>query len=233
MTARSVSVVGASGRVGSGLVEYLGGTLAVDPVVRLPGEALDAFAGRACSGGDVIVNAAGVAHIERETPAEVERLQDGNVDLPVALASAALERSRPLIHISSVKAVADAATAYGTSKYQGDRELERRFGPDFAAAGLQLVVVRPLALLFPPFDAGKMSRLAGLRWIPRVLTPAVRVPALAPSTFLDAVGELVARTCDGSAPAGFQVRDFVRSERATLRDVRDALVAASERGDRA
>ena len=109
-------------------------------------------------GADLVVNAAGVAHLERPTSADLDRLRLANVELPVALAQVALTRGISLIHVSSIKAreVGDESP-YAASKREGDGRLEREFGEDFATAGLSLIVVRPLALLFPPLDAGKVT----------------------------------------------------------------------------
>mgnify|MGYP003661009136 CR=1 FL=1 len=218
MTTR-VSVVGANGRVGSALVRHLADSYDVVAIERSPSESPVDIATRAVDGVDVVVNAAGVAHLEQPTPADLERLRVGNIDLPLALADAALRERAHLIHISSVKATADATTEYGQSKYEADRRLEAEFGSRFAEAGLSLVIVRPLALLFPPFDAGKIARLRFLRYWPSVLMPPVRLPVLAPMVFLDAVAEAL----DTIAERGSGHRDFERHERGTLANVRRAF----------
>lgn len=222
MTTR-VSVVGANGRVGSALVRHLAESHDVVAIERSPDESPADIATRAVDGVDVVVNAAGVAHLEQPTPADLDRLRVGNVDLPLALAAAALEARSHLIHISSVKATADATTEYGRSKYEADRRLESEFGDRFAEAGLSLVIVRPLALLFPPFDAGKVSRLGFLRWWPAWATPPVRLPVLASAVFFDAVRLVVHAAASDAALVGLSTRSFVRSERGSLRDVRATM----------
>ena len=220
-----VAVVGATGRVGSALVHHLADTHDVMAIVRQPGESPAEIATRAADDADVVVNAAGVAHLERTTPADLERLRVGNIELPLALADAALGGGAHLIHISSVKATADATTEYGQSKYEADQRLESEFGSRFADAGLSLVIVRPLALLFPPFDAGKIARLRFLRRWPSVLTPPVPLPVLRPETLLGAVGRIVADVGVRSADRGVTNRNFERDERGTMRGVRRALLA--------
>jgi len=222
-----VSVVGANGRVGSALAQHLADAYDVSEIVRSPGESPDSIAERAAGGvdgADVVVNAAGVAHLEHPTPADLDRLRVGNIDLPLALAAAALDAHAHLIHISSVKATPDATTEYGQSKYEADQRLGSEFGDRFADVGLSLVIVRPLALLFPPFDAGKIARLRFLRYWPGALTPPVRLPVLAQDILLDAVSRLVDEA-DGATARGVTFRDFERDERGTLADVRHAMLA--------
>jgi nucleoside-diphosphate-sugar epimerase len=222
-----IAVVGASGRVGSAVCAHLQPRYDVVEVGRRDGETVGELAARAVVDADLVINAAGVAHVERPTASDLERLTAANVELPVALAAAALDRAIPMVHISSVKAVTDAPTPYGRSKYEGDRLLETRFGPAFADANLGLVIVRPLALLFPPLDAGKVSRLRFLRWWPRRLTPPIRLPVLAPHTFLAAVDHAIDELLAGRKP-GVAERDFTSGERGTLRDVGDAMAGRTE-----
>jgi nucleoside-diphosphate-sugar epimerase len=219
-----VSVVGANGRVGSALVQHLADAYEVVEVRRRPGESPTDIAARAADGADVVINAAGVAHLEQPTPADLERLRIGNVELPLALAGAALRERAHLIHISSVKATADASTPYGQSKYEADRRLESEFHARFAEAGLSLVIVRPLALLFPPLNAGKVARLRFLRWWPSVLTPPVRLPVLAPMVFLETIGTSVDAALSRTMSSGAVIRGFENPERGTFRDVREAFV---------
>jgi nucleoside-diphosphate-sugar epimerase len=226
-----VAVVGASGRVGRTICDHLlGKNFDVVPVMRQPGESADALAARAVEGADVVVNAAGVAHIQRPTPDDLERLQLGNIELPLKLARAAIDRRVPLVHISSIKAADNPPRSpYAQSKCDADERLEREVGPEYAKAGVSLIIVRPLALLFPPLDVGKVRWLRFLRWWPTMLTPPVQLPVLAPGVFLAAVEERVAASVEERATAGLSYRDFCRSERGTLRDVRDAMLP---RGDR-
>lgn len=225
MTA-SVSIVGATGRVGSAILAHLGARFAVSLVERVPGDEVVQLAERAVLGADLLINAAGVAHVEKPTLADIERLKVGNIDLPLALAEAALAERISMLHISSVKAGDSEASSspYATSKREAEEQLERRFGPAFESDGLSLVVVRPLALLFPPLDAGRVSRLKFLRRWPVALTPPVSLPVLAPATFLAAIELLVDQVLAGLAPLGFTRREFDANERGTLRDVREAMV---------
>lgn len=227
MTTR-VAVVGASGRVGSAICSHLRPQHDVNEIGRRDGETLDELAARATAGVDLVINAAGMAHVERPTPSDLERLHAANVELPGALAGAALEASIPMIHISSVKAVPDAPTPYGRSKFEGDQLLDTRFGPAFAEANLGLVIIRPLALLLPPFDAGKLKRLRFLRWWPGALTPPIRLPVLATSTFLAAV-DSTADDLINQSVSGVTTKDFAHHDRGTLRDTREAMTANQSR----
>lgn len=224
---RRVTVVGANGRVGSALVRHFADSHDVVRIVRQPGESPAEIATRVGGGADVVINAAGVAHLEQPTAADLDQLRVGNIELPLALAAAALRERAHLIHVSSVKATADAMTEYGQSKYEADQRLESEFGSRFADAGLSLVIVRPLALLFPPFEAGKIARLRSLRRWPSMLTPPVPLPVLTPETLLGAVGRLIDEAGVRSAEHGVTTRNFERDERGTLADVRRALLAES------
>ena len=199
-------------------------------VGRRPGEPLGALAERATSGADLVVNAAGVAHLDQPTAVDLDRLRQGNVELPAALARAALAGDLAFVHVSSVKATDDAdPSPYAQSKRDGDERLRAEWSDAFAAAGRSLIVVRPLALLIPPFDAGKLARLRWLRFWPAALTPPLTMPVL------------TQRACSrmpwpsrstwhsvGPRQFGYSVRAFDRGERGTLRDVRDAMLLGVE-----
>lgn len=222
MTTR-IAVVGASGRVGSAICSHLRPRYDVVEIGRRDGETVGELTTRATANVDLVINAAGMAHVEHPTPADLERLQAANVELPAALADAALRREIPMIHISSVKAVPDAPTPYGRSKFEGDQLLDIRFGPAFVEANLGLVIIRPLALLLPPFDAGKLSKLRFLRWWPSVLTLPVGVPVLATETFLGVVEWAARDAIIGVLSPGVVFHDFDRGDRGTLRDVAAAM----------
>lgn len=227
MSAR-VAVVGASGRVGSAICEHLRSTYEVVEIRRQDGETVERLAARAVAGVGVVINAAGVAHVERPTLTDFERLRVANVELPLALARAALDRSVPMIHISSVKATPGARTAYGRSKFEAEQTLRSESGAGFADRELSLVIIRPLALLFPPLDAGRVARLRFLRRWPAVLTPALRIPVLTPETFLDATQAAVEDQLAHRCEPGVTIRDFGRDQRGTLRDVHLAMRRESE-----
>lgn len=217
-----VAVVGANGRVGRALVAYLAHGYEVTPVVRQQGEKQADLVDRAVVGVEAVVNAAGVAHVEHPTPDDLGRLHAANVELPVALAASCLEAGISLVHVSSVKAADDGGDGpYALSKREGDRILVEVYGERFTQSGLRLAIVRPLALLFPPINAGKLSRLRPLRHVPEWLTPPVRVPVLASQTFLRSVDAELELASSGQS--GFGTREFTDDERGTLRDVRWAL----------
>lgn len=224
MSAR-VAVVGASGRVGSAICGHLRDRYEVVEIVRGEDDDVEELARRSALGVDIVVNAAGVAHIESPTPRDLERLQTANVELPVAVAGVALAERIPMIHISSAKAVGKASSPYAASKRDAERRLQEQFDDAFAEAGVGLAVVRPLALLFAPLDVGRLRRLGFLRRVPRSVVPPVRMPVLTPQRFLEVVEDLVGELISGSAPAGLSVRDFPAGERGTLQDVRSAMLA--------
>lgn len=224
-----VSVVGASGRVGAALIAGLAERFEVVPILRREGEAPTDLAARAVDEVGAVVNAAGVAHVEDPTPDDVERLQQANVELPAVLAAGAAAGGASLVHISSVKATADAAGPYARSKRDGDERLEQEWADEFRRRDLSLVIVRPLALLFPPLDAGKVARLRFVRHLPDALTPPIPLPVLAPDTFVEAIAIELASIGSGSTTAGLRWRDFARQERGTLRDVRAAFRAGDSR----
>jgi nucleoside-diphosphate-sugar epimerase len=221
----AVAVVGANGRVGSAICARLATCFDVVPITRQFGDDVVLLAARAADGVELVINAAGVAHLEHVGPGDLDRLREGNVELPLAIARAALARGVSVLHVSSSKAADPSdGSPYASSKHEADERLKNEFSDAFQSARLGLVVIRPLALLFPPLDAGKVSRLRFLRWWPRVLTPGLRLPVLTPKAFLDAMGVLVDDLVDSKAHTGFGLRQFSADERGTLRDVREAML---------
>jgi nucleoside-diphosphate-sugar epimerase len=218
-----LAVVGSTGRVGAAICERLQGDYEVRPVARRPNDVPAIVAERATNGVDLVINAAGVAHIKDLEKGQLDRLRVGNIELPAAVAAAALRREIPMVHISSVKAKKDTNSAYARSKFEADQRLEHEYGADFRIDRLSLVVIRPVAILLPPFDAGRLRRLRALRFWPPVLTPPVRLPVLTKAAFVDGVKSTVDSIAIGDAPAGFSVRDFDRSTWGTLRDINDAI----------
>ena len=188
--------------MGAALARHLGERFGIVPVVREPGEPVAELATWAAADADVIVNAAGVAHLEAPAAADLERLRAGNVELPLLLAAAALEHRRSFVHISSVKAAHPDESPYAASKHEAEAQLEARFAADFERAGTSLVVVRPLAMLFPPFDAGKLRHLRMIRWIPAALTPPLRLPVITDRTLFGSVDAALDRILAGTATPG-------------------------------
>jgi len=225
----TIAVTGAGGRVGGAICAHLESRFDVRGVARDHDEEREAFARRAVIDAHVVVNAAGVAHVRDDTPSTLARLEEGNVDLPAAVARAALDVGASMIHISSVKASTDDdRSIYADSKRRGDDRLIREFGRKYELADRCLIIVRPLALLIPPFEAGRLSRLTALpRW-PRPLTPPIPLPALTATKFL-AVIETLVDDALARRTSGVSVREFTRGDRANLREVRDA-VSAAQRG---
>lgn len=220
-----VSVVGANGRVGRALVAHLADRYEVEPIIRRAGEEQADLVARAVSGVDVVVNAAGVAHVKHPAADDLQRLHAANVELPAALAEACAEEGLSLVHISSVKAAnAEPGSDYACSKRDGEEALRTGYADRFETADSHLVIVRPLAMLFTPLDAGKVAKLRPVRFVPSALIPPVRLPVLSPDTFLAAIDEVLETIRVGATPVGLSWRDFDRDERGTLRDVRSAFV---------
>lgn len=99
--------------------------------------------GRALAGVDTVFHLAGVAHVDRAEPAELEAI---NVEGSRQLALAARESGvRRLVYFSSSQALAaeqglPAATAYGQSKLRAEQVLEGIA----ATGGPQLTILRPV-----------------------------------------------------------------------------------------
>jgi len=222
VTAR-IAVVGANGRVGRAISDRLGATYEIVPIVRRDEESPDDIAARASIGVDLLINAAGVAHLWHPDNAQLDRLRAGNIELPLALAQVCFDQRIGLLHVSSVKAeVAHDRTPYATSKREADQQLERLYGHRFSNAGIGLVIVRPLALLIPPFDTGRLTRLRWLRRVPERFVPPVRLPVLTPTVFLHEVAASVSLLLGGGV-AGIALRTFGRAQRGNLADVRNVF----------
>lgn len=229
---RRTVLIGATGRVGAALRNVLAEHGDVVTVGRFSAAKHDDFTtllAEALQGADVVVNVAGVAHLGPEpTAADLNALVEANLLLPVELARACRNAGVPLIHVSSSKAAGSDArsNSYSWSKRAGDATLATSFDSDFRSKGLALIIVRPPALLFGPFDAGKLRHLRWLAKVPESLVPPLRLPALSTSTFLAAIVALI----DGVSThrAGVSTIEFENSDRATLRDIRAAMVQAGQ-----
>jgi nucleoside-diphosphate-sugar epimerase len=178
----------------------------------------------------VIVNCAGLAHVDRETPDAVSRLHAANVELPLTIAAAALKVGASMVHVSSAKAASPSESAYAASKHEGEVALEHDFGDAFVEAGKALVILRPLALLFPPLDAGKVRHLRFLRHVPARLVPGIRLPVLTTETFERTVGSIVADLLSEQPAIGYSIREFSTAHRGTLRDIASAFRTPNSRG---
>jgi nucleoside-diphosphate-sugar epimerase len=224
-----VAVVGANGRVGRAIVDHLRCRYEVQPVQRMDGEGLDDLAARAVIDAALVINAAGAAHLLSSTDADLERLRLGNVELPVTIARTALAHRTSLVHISSVKAELPDESLYARSKWEAERRLES-FDQPFREADLALVVVRPLAMLFPPLNAGKVAVLQFVRFVPQALVPPIRLPVLAPERFLRAIDRAVDDAVSDRL-RGLSVSTFEGEDRGTLRDVHRAFRQAAADSD--
>lgn len=220
-----IALVGASGRVGRALKATLAERHDVSLIERadLGPDQQPMLRGRLAD-ADVVVNAAGVAHLDGDpTPADMARLVTANVLLPMELAEAALATGTPLIHISSSKATSRRRGAYAWSKRAGEDVLVATFHDRLVRAGVAVAVVRPPAMLFPPFDAGKLRWLRNLDRVPGSLTPPVPLPIVAPDRFVDRIEALARDGAEGRLEPGVSFVEFARDERGTLVDVRDAV----------
>jgi uncharacterized protein YbjT (DUF2867 family) len=222
----TIAVVGASGRVGSAIAADLAPRFQVRSIRRQAGEPLENLVERAVFGAHAVINAAGVAHLDNHTEGDLKRLQTGNVDLPLALASRALRERISMVHISSVKAAAGARGPYALSKRQADLGLSELDG-QFRRAEVGIATVRPLALLLPPFDAGKLAKLSWIRHVPPVVVPPIRLPVLTRERFVSVVSECLRGLLDGEM-CGYSETTFSSSDRGTLRDLRAVLSTEGE-----
>ena len=159
-----ITVTGASGFVGDAVCRHLQASgFAVRGVARrarehtpwehVRGDLLcDSTVRAALRGADVVVHAAGLAHIppHRQVARDFNRCNAAMTDL---VGRVAAETGIRLIYISS-EAAATRRTPYGQSKRQAEESLER-LGRD---RGLWWTVVRP-ALLFGEGDPGNFLRL--------------------------------------------------------------------------
>lgn len=224
-TTPSIVLIGSTGRVGRAVRSWLGERVEVRTVGRFSTDTSEAFAtelAAAADGVDAVVNVAGVAHLDANPDARMlSQLVEANIDLPLATAGVCLRSGVSFIHVSSVKAVLSSGqgNAYAMSKHLADASLQHRFGTSFEEAGLRLAIVRPPALLAPPFDAGRLRRLRPLSRLPRAVVPEVAMPALTIEAFAQSLLDLVT-----GAGVGLSVRDYPRSERATLAQIRDTMV---------
>jgi nucleoside-diphosphate-sugar epimerase len=179
-------VLGASGFVGGAVAEAasLAGWQVTGAGRRRPVRCADAISvdladpaslRAACRGADVVVHAAGLAHVRRsaERGADFEAV---NVQGTAAVVqAAAAEGVRRLVLVSSVSVYGDARDATSrapavdetmpcrpTSPYARSKlAAEAVAGDAAAAAGLDLVVVR-LATVYGPGDPGNVARLMRL-----------------------------------------------------------------------
>jgi len=152
-------IVGATGKLGSGLLSFLKEAVAVKRSLR----ELDSL-----SAGDVVVNAAG------RVGGSCEELEEANVELPQRLLETAEDRGAFLVHISSIAVYGDrdfgdsfdpysdeelkAKDCYGVSKLKGERRVKGR------AAVLRLGPV--FGGTFPSY--AKMLRLLKKGWVPLI-----------------------------------------------------------------
>lgn len=199
-------VLGSSGRAGQAVLSRLDRS-EIDVVEHATGrystrdhDRFDADLSSALENGDVVLNLAGVAHLDPSpSPADLDRLAAANVSMPLLVARRCLEHGVALIHVSSSKAD-DPTTPYGWSKAVCDASLETSFGASFETAGLPLVIVKPPALLIGPFDAGKLRKLRWIDRVPKRLLPNRPMPVLSSTRFVDRVERLVEQCGDPSNP---------------------------------
>ncbi|WP_395153593.1 NAD-dependent epimerase/dehydratase family protein [Ilumatobacter sp.] len=230
----TVVVVGSTGRVGNVVTERLRDLAEVVIIGRydlVDPEPFEAQLRYAVEGATSVVNLAGVAHLASEpSNDDLQRLVAANLQLPIVLARTCLDVGLPLTHVSSSKAKfrSESANAYSWSKRACDAVLCDAFGDRFAQQDLALTILRPPAMLFPPFDAGRLRFLRRLTSLPLVLTPRIPVPAITAETFiLDVVRSSIDVT---EADAGITIVEYERQNRTDLRAVRAAMVAERQYG---
>jgi nucleoside-diphosphate-sugar epimerase len=212
-------VIGGSGRVGSAVIRYLRSeghdVIPLDRHdltkhhVKGTGDLLSEHAHQDCS---VIVNLAGKAHLVAEEESNPE-VWMSNVGLPLTLAELSHTWSIPLLHLSSTKADIDPrrSTIYAASKRCAEVLLQC-----FAfETGTRIICLRTCAVLAPPFEAGKLSKLRKVAWIPSGLVPRVATPVVHPRDLALAVSEAAADLA--SSKQQFEIREV--SARMNLREV--------------
>jgi len=230
-----VLLLGESGRVGSAVATRLRERVEVVTIGRFTIEDPQPFENelaRVLHRVSVVLNVAGVAHLEGDpTESDLVRLVAANVALPLLVARHCVLGATDLVHVSSSKAsfTRRSSSAYAWSKRMCDATLVDSLGVRFEDAGRSLSIVRPPAMLFPPFDAGRLRILRRLAPVPSALVPPIPMRVLTAERFLDDLVDLAlnadARQC------GVRIIEYPSSERADLRVIHEALV--SERKQRA
>jgi nucleoside-diphosphate-sugar epimerase len=226
-----VLVLGSSGRVGRAvLAQFDRSDITTHTIGRYSTadhHRFDAELIAALSNVDVVLNVAGVAHLD-STPsaADLDRLTAANLAMPVLVARRCLENHVPMIHVSSSKAD-DATTPYGWSKALCDATLDTSFGPAFASAGLPLVILKPPALLIGPFDAGKLRTLRWIDRVPKQLLPQRTMPVLSSTRFVTEVKHWVQHsaqpTGETSPTPGVHTVRWHGADLDTLHAIHDAM----------
>ena len=228
----SVIVIGGSGRVGKAVLEALKGSSSIVTVGRYSLADQGRFEDELLAvidSGSLVLNMAGVAHLgRRPTPAELDALVAANVALPLTIARICLERNTHLVHVSSAKAAFTGANAdpYSWSKRACDTALCESFGAEYLGAKLSLAIMRPPALLIPPFDAGKLRMLRFLAHINRAVIPPIALPVLSKDRFIGRVKTTVCEMLtEATRRPGASIINWHRSDCDSLADIADAMKA--------
>lgn len=227
-------MVGSTGRVGRAILGRLTANMDVQALGRYdiadPTPFMDDLR-VACEGADCVLNVAGVAHLSADpTTADLHRLVAANVAMPLDVARVCVESGTSMVHVSSSKAasLSGSSNAYEWSKRAGDAALAHAFDESFTAAQLSLAIVRPPALLFPPFEAGKLRWFRALDRLPARFVPPIPLPVVGADEFAALIEDLVAHI--DARPKGVSFVDVGSDQRADLRTVRAAMAMA--RGSR-
>ena len=143
-------VTGANGFVGSAIVrEARERGHDVRTFTRADGDICDAGAAkRVAAGVDVVIHAAGSAHLFKLTPETEKEQRRVNVDGTRTFAAAA--RDAHFVLVSSVSVHAGGTTTYAQSKMDGERVASE--------VAQRLTIVR-LATVYGPGDPGNVARL--------------------------------------------------------------------------
>jgi nucleoside-diphosphate-sugar epimerase len=170
-------------------------------------------------GATAILNLAGRAHLHGGYE-DLMDLHRSNVELPLRLLEVASKAGVPLVHVSSTKAEqrSEKMSVYAQSKAEAEQALADAVSGGGSAP---VVAFRTCAVMAPPYDAGKLSLLRKVRWVPRVLVPNRRVPVVSP----ERLAELLQRAVEIAPTAPFTVFDMPRDAWMSLRDVMSRLRA--------
>jgi nucleoside-diphosphate-sugar epimerase len=214
----SIVVIGATGRIGRAVLPFLragGAELRLAPrdmVDRAMANDTDDLV-EVAQRSTAILNLAGRAHLQSGSP-DLDDLRRANVELPLRLLEVATAAETKLVHVSSTKANAtdSKSNAYAKSKALAEsllRDAANRTGT------APVVAFRTCAVMAPPYDAGKLSLVKRVRFLPSAVVPNITVPVISPET----LALLLRKTVDLSLTEPFSVVEVPRHLQMSLRQV--------------
>jgi nucleoside-diphosphate-sugar epimerase len=213
-----VLVAGATGRVARAVLPELA-RLGVHARIA-PRDATDDELVELAIGTIAVLNLAGRAHLARNSDTDLAQLHAANVELPLRLLRVATTGGVRFVHLSSTKAGAKdlSANPYARSKAEAEALLAEAA---HASGCAPVVAFRTCAVMAPPYDAGKLSLLRRLTWMPSRLVPARRVPVVDAGE----LARLLRATLEVPPVERFAVVEVPPESQMSLRDVVAALRA--------